>query len=266
MVNVIQDPPDEPLRSDPTTFAVKREAWLTWEKDHLFPGLNAAIAGFNPLLSNYEKIVGAANFKGLWSALSGPLTVPASVAHVGKIYVLLQDAANVALEVPGVSSKWAQITSEAPEQFSGAANLSGQTVASFGDFSAYRDVEFIHRGLGHSLTSGDFRHLMIQLSTNGTTWGTAVNVTTTTNRMGGGVARYAGFTRIRHLNEGATEIFTFLAPSGSGTPSASDASNHATRLYTTAPVKYARFVIEATGSPTFTNGVIIPTGIGAPVV
>ena len=40
----IATPPDAPLRSDPTTFAAKREAWLAWEEDDLFPGLNTAVA------------------------------------------------------------------------------------------------------------------------------------------------------------------------------------------------------------------------------
>lgn len=40
----IATPPDAPLRSAPTTFAAKREAWLLWEEADLFPGLNTATA------------------------------------------------------------------------------------------------------------------------------------------------------------------------------------------------------------------------------
>lgn len=268
MVNVIQDPPDEPLRSEPTTFAVKREAWLTWEKNHLFPGLNAAIAGFNPLISSYEGIRAAIGYAGPWNTLSGPWDIsedgPLSTLRSGKLWMLTEDVANLAAEEPGISTKWRRLSAEEPEQFTGAASLAGQTLVSFGSFAAYRDVEFQFRQVGHSLTSGDFRHLMIQLSADGTNWGTAANITTTTNRMAGGTNRYSGWTRIKSLNEGRVEITTSFGPVGSGVPALSDGSNHFTRLYTSVPVKYARFLIETTGSPTFVNGTIVPFGIGAP--
>lgn len=53
--------------------------------------------------------VGAANFRGAWSALTGSLEVPASVAHAGKVWLLLADLANVATATPGVSASWQQI-------------------------------------------------------------------------------------------------------------------------------------------------------------
>lgn len=46
-----------------------------------------------------------ANFRGVWSTLSGPLQV-ASVSHKGKIWHLLEPIADVTAEEPGVSSKW----------------------------------------------------------------------------------------------------------------------------------------------------------------
>lgn len=52
-------------------------------------------------------VVSAANFKGNYSALTGALAVPASVYHNGNYWQLLENVANVTLEVPGVSSKWA---------------------------------------------------------------------------------------------------------------------------------------------------------------
>lgn len=56
--------------------------------------------------SSATTAVAAANFKGNWSALTGALAIPASVAHGGAVYILLANVANVALEVPGVSSAW----------------------------------------------------------------------------------------------------------------------------------------------------------------
>lgn len=59
----------------------------------------------------------AVNFKGAYSGLSGALNVPASTYHNGQYWQLLQNTANVASDVPGVSSKWAL-----------AVNSSGRTV------------------------------------------------------------------------------------------------------------------------------------------
>jgi hypothetical protein len=53
--------------------------------------------------------IGAANFKGAWSGLTGALEVPASVSHAGKVWLLLADLANVATATPGVSGSWQQI-------------------------------------------------------------------------------------------------------------------------------------------------------------
>lgn len=52
-------------------------------------------------------VVSAANFKGNYSALTGALAVPASVYHNGNYWQLLENVANVTLEVPGVSTRWA---------------------------------------------------------------------------------------------------------------------------------------------------------------
>lgn len=49
---------------------------------------------------------GAANFKGLWSMLGGPLNKPASVKHNNRIWLLLNNLADVAASEPGVSADW----------------------------------------------------------------------------------------------------------------------------------------------------------------
>lgn len=50
--------------------------------------------------------IAAANYKGAWSTLTGPLAIPASVVHNGALYMLLESVSNVAAEEPGVSNKW----------------------------------------------------------------------------------------------------------------------------------------------------------------
>lgn len=49
---------------------------------------------------------GVANYKGLWSTLTGAMAIPASVAHDGKLWTLTQNVADITVEVPGVSSRW----------------------------------------------------------------------------------------------------------------------------------------------------------------
>lgn len=51
----------------------------------------------------------AANFKGNWSDLAGPLNMPACVRHSGRFWVLLANLADVTAAVPGVSANWAAL-------------------------------------------------------------------------------------------------------------------------------------------------------------
>lgn len=48
----------------------------------------------------------AANYKGLWSSLSGALNMPASVSHNGNYWALNVNLANVTTSTPGVSANW----------------------------------------------------------------------------------------------------------------------------------------------------------------
>lgn len=54
--------------------------------------------------------VGAANYKGEWSTLTGALAIPASVSHNGVVWVLKANLADVTAAVPGVSSQWLSAT------------------------------------------------------------------------------------------------------------------------------------------------------------
>ena len=59
----------------------------------------------------------AANFKGSWAALTGPLNKPASVLHGEAYWNLLNNLADVTTSQPGVSADWAE---------SGVTSVNGQ--------------------------------------------------------------------------------------------------------------------------------------------
>lgn len=108
--------PAAPDPNDRATFNTRAYPWaasqavMVTEANALADNVhdNAVIAesSASAAESSAATAVAAANFKGNWSALTGALAIPASVAHGGAVYVLLSNVANVALEVPGVSSAW----------------------------------------------------------------------------------------------------------------------------------------------------------------
>ena len=51
----------------------------------------------------------AANFKGLWASLTGPLLRPATVKDGGRFWLLLNDLPDVAASEPGVSTDWTSL-------------------------------------------------------------------------------------------------------------------------------------------------------------
>lgn len=55
--------------------------------------------------------LGAANFKGNWSSLTGALNTPACVKHSGRFWLLLNNLADVTAATPGVSSAWTSLDS-----------------------------------------------------------------------------------------------------------------------------------------------------------
>lgn len=68
--------------------------------------LNDTVALLSPLAASASAIVATANYKGLWSSLSGALAIPASVYHLGKFWTLTTSLANVSLKVPGTDAEW----------------------------------------------------------------------------------------------------------------------------------------------------------------
>ena len=79
----------------------------------------------------------AANFQGNWTALTGPLAVPASVRHNGEYWMLLNDLANVATSQPGVSADWSVIGNlrKSGDTMTGNLDFSGTALRIRGDFS-----------------------------------------------------------------------------------------------------------------------------------
>lgn len=134
-------PPTVPNRGDRTNFKADAQAWTLWEKNYKYPetvavvqymassiAQNAALASAvvtaaNDAAASATVALGAANFKGLWTALAADvahpvLNRPACVWHVyngtPRFWLLVQDLPNVAAAEPGVSSAWVPIQAGTP--------------------------------------------------------------------------------------------------------------------------------------------------------
>lgn len=92
-----------PDPADLATWAARMAEMHRWMRQDLRSGMNSLAAG---TYDNAMTAVAAANFKGSWSSLTGLLVVPASVAHAGKVWLLLNDLADVTTSVPGTSADW----------------------------------------------------------------------------------------------------------------------------------------------------------------
>ena len=99
-------------------------------------GFADAASGFADNASGFaddaEGFVGlaqaAANFKGLWSALTGALSKPATVFHSDKYWALNTDLADVTAKEPGVDVEWLELAS-------GGLNI-GDVIETFADLAA----------------------------------------------------------------------------------------------------------------------------------
>lgn len=123
-INVTLDPPS---RQDKPNFSSKADALMaalviwTQQANDLASEVNAdeasasAAAGTassqaSEATAARDIAMAAVNYKGVWSSLAGALSIPASAYHDGSIWMLTQSVANVALETPGVSAKWFNVT------------------------------------------------------------------------------------------------------------------------------------------------------------
>lgn len=259
MVDTIATPPDPPLRSNPTTFAERREAWLLWEEGGLVPGLNATIEAFNPLISRYEELLGIANLVGYWADQTGPASPPMAVLHdftvsgQYEVYYLVNPTSDITTDVPGVSTKWVLGKSEAPTRFAPVAELS--TGAASYTFTSrvteFRELEFLVRGASPSETAT----MNVGLY-DGTSW---YIIDTAAGPSSAAGDAWTGSVRVRNRGEKVAELICNLALSGS---SGQIASPEVKRLFRSPNgVQGVRFSLN-TGN--FDAGVIIPRGIGAP--
>lgn len=117
--------PDVPNSNDPeVTFDSMFEAFFAYLRNTFVSTVNAiAAACFSNATSAQASAtaaqasaaasdasalvsIGSSNFKGDWAALTGALNKPASVAHAGRTWLLLDNLADVTAAVPGVSASW----------------------------------------------------------------------------------------------------------------------------------------------------------------
>ena len=114
--------PEFPALGDPS-FNSKAYTWgtwiqtlVTWITDVVADTYQNALSAFESATSASASAAsaeasslasaGSSNFNGDWSALTGPLNRPASVAHAGRTWLLLQDLANVASATPADGSSY----------------------------------------------------------------------------------------------------------------------------------------------------------------
>lgn len=118
--------PTPPGRNDPANFATRADAFLAalpafaTEANALAVDVMARAATITTQAAQADAAAalaqqagtaaqGAANYKGLWSALAGALAIPASVFHAGSFWVLTSALANVAAAEPGKNAVWQAI-------------------------------------------------------------------------------------------------------------------------------------------------------------
>lgn len=98
-----------PDRTDRISFAPRADAWTLWQQVEFVPKMNLIVTELAALSSVSTDLIAISEFKGYWGSLTGALAIPASVSHLGNFWMLLENVANVATEIPGTSSKWQKI-------------------------------------------------------------------------------------------------------------------------------------------------------------
>lgn len=91
--------------SELPTFGTQQNTLGSWMEG------TAATVESNTASASNSAVVSAAsaNMKGRWVDLSGVLNIPASVSHDDKMWILLENLADVTTEEPGISTKWQQL-------------------------------------------------------------------------------------------------------------------------------------------------------------
>lgn len=105
--------PAAPDPNDRSTFNARAYPWSV-ALSAMTGEINAVLPSIDSAASASAAAIAAANYKGLWSSLTGALAIPASVFHASKVWMLTESVADVTAQVPGVSSKWISLTASAP--------------------------------------------------------------------------------------------------------------------------------------------------------
>lgn len=143
----------------------------------------AALPVFSTQVNNTLTDVNAAasgalassNFKGSWAALTGAMSIPASVLHEDTLWLLVTNTSDITADEPGVSAKWLNL-----------ANASGY-VSLIGNQTIAGDKTFTDDVVANSFTgsfSGNGSALTAVQATNvlgvGQTWKSMVRTAGTT--------------------------------------------------------------------------------------
>lgn len=128
--------PAAPQRNDRETFAAKADPFLAvmegvpteqntyaTQANTMANEINSTVVEINQIKTDTEQFKysasSAANYKGVWSSLTGSLSIPASVYHNGKNWQLLQDLADVTSVEPGTNgSYWYDLSIKTLENLS----------------------------------------------------------------------------------------------------------------------------------------------------
>lgn len=121
--------PPAPVRGDRVSFPLVADAFVA-HFEVFVPQANAQAAQVNAdaqdaeaargvaesaaqdAITYAEQAAATAGFAGLWSSLTGPLNVPASVYHADTFWVLLSNLADVTTAEPGVSAAWVEFSDD----------------------------------------------------------------------------------------------------------------------------------------------------------
>ena len=185
--------PDAPQRGQPVgTFNTKANAWVaaiddwTDEVNDIASFVetkadeteNNAISALNSAASalvSSQSAISSANYKGLWSNLTGALNIPASVSHNNSLWLLLEYTADVTAEQPSVSSKWQLVHSGVNTAYTSFRNGSSEL-----GYMGYTDETGIYRiinKLNAAMKIGTNNTEALNINQNGTiTSSTAVGV------------------------------------------------------------------------------------------
>lgn len=125
MTTITTPPVDVPDITDPINFASEASAWVAWLTAAV-PQINtvtaevnadkvAAEAAATTATSARDVAISASNYAGNWGDLTGSLSIPASVSHSGKIWLLTTSLADVTAAEPGVSGNWTGLSVLLPD-------------------------------------------------------------------------------------------------------------------------------------------------------